>query len=121
VEVVSSNEKIKDGRTVRQLLIDKYAEDEKKSEAAQPLEITPEEKSSVKDMKYGKKFPTPFYLQTYVLAKRAFTQRKGDILSWERIIQIAIIAVLAGLLWFRRDTDGMNSLDLCPHPLAIHL
>jgi hypothetical protein len=32
VEVVSCSEKVKDGRTVRQMLIDTYAEDQKKIE-----------------------------------------------------------------------------------------
>lgn len=111
MEVVSSQEKIKDGRTVRQLLIDTYAENEKKqhNEDSQPLEINEEEKRSVRDMKKGAKFPTPFYQQTVVLAKRTFTQRRGEILSWDRIFQIAFIAVLAGLLWFRRDTVGKQS------------
>jgi hypothetical protein len=119
VEVVSSNQKIKDGRTVRQLLIDTYAENEKKdreeghgghsgNNGQQSLETDNAEleKASIRDMKKGKKFPTPFYQQTYVLAKRTFIQRRGDLLGWDRIIQVAIISVLAGLLWIRRDTTG---------------
>src|SRR3989344_3253352 len=66
VEVVSSNQKIKDGRTVRQLLIDTYAENEKKdreeghgghagNNGQQSLETdnTELEKASIKDMKKG--------------------------------------------------------------------
>lgn len=98
---------------MRQLLIDTYAENEKKNSLTQPLEVSEEEGRSVRDMKYGKKFPTPLYQQTWVLAKRAFMQRKGEILSWERIIQIGFISVLSGLLWFRRDTTGAKVPSCC--------
>jgi hypothetical protein len=117
VEVVSAQQKIKDGRTVRQLLIDTYAENEKKEDkeghagnnGKHSMEISEIEKESVKDMKHGKKFPTPFYQQTYVLAKRTFIQRRGDLLGWDRIFLILTISVLAGLLWLRRDTTGTRS------------
>jgi hypothetical protein len=131
VEVVSSNQKIKDGRTVRQLLIDTYAENEKKdreeghgghagNNGQQSLETDNSEleKASIKDMKKGKKFPTPFYQQTYVLGKRAFIQRRGDLLGWDRIIQVAIISVLAGLLWIRRDTTGKDNTHAHTHAHA---
>jgi hypothetical protein len=118
VEVVSAQQKIKDGRTVRQLLIDTYAENEKKEDkeghagnnGKHSMEINEIEKESVKDMKHGKKFPTPFYQQTYVLAKRTFIQRRGDLLGWDRIFLILTISVLAGLLWLRRDTTGTRPL-----------
>lgn len=76
VEVVSSQEKLPDGRSVRQLLIDSYAEKEKRNEIdPEPFEITEEEKRSVQDMKKGPKYPTPFYIHVMVLTRRAFIQR----------------------------------------------
>ncbi|ELR11672.1 ABC2 type transporter superfamily protein [Acanthamoeba castellanii str. Neff] len=113
LEVVSSTEKVKDGRTVRQMLIDTYGENEKKREAEQNNEGMREEKEqekeeeakSLEDMKHGDKFVTPFWLQTWVLTKRTFKQRRHDILSWDRIIQILFIAVLSGLLWLQMDKD----------------
>jgi hypothetical protein len=108
---VSSPQKIKDGRTVRQLLIDAYSENERKNQeetAGQqpPPEVDELSKASLEDMKHGKKFPTSFYQQTFVLTKRSFIQRRGDLLGWNRIMQIIFISVLAGLLWIRRDTTG---------------
>jgi ABC-type multidrug transport system ATPase subunit len=123
VEVVSSTEKVKDGRTVRQMLIDTYGENEKKREAEQLNdEARRDEKEqerdkeaeakSLEDMKHGDKFVTPFWLQTWVLTKRTFKQRRHDILSWDRIIQILFIAVLSGLLWLQMDKDGTVSSEV---------
>ncbi len=39
-------------------------------------------------MKHGKKFPTSLYQQTFVLTKRSFIQRRGDLLGWNRIMQM---------------------------------
>jgi len=112
LEVVTSTEKLKDGRSVKQLLIDNYAEQHKDEvDEAPQLELTPEEESSVQDLKHGQKYQTPFYHQVMVLAKRAFMQRRNDILSWDRIILICLIAILSGLLWFRRSTTETNIND----------
>jgi len=97
---------------VKQLLIDNYAEQHKDEvDEAPQLELTPEEESSVQDLKHGQKYQTPFYHQVMVLAKRAFMQRRNDILSWDRIILICLIAILSGLLWFRRSTTGTDRID----------
>ena len=124
MEVVSSPQKIKDGRTVRQLLIDSYAENERKQreEAAgqePPAEVDELAQASVEDMKHGKKFPTPLYQQTFVLTKRTFIQRRGDLLGWNRIMQIMFISVLAGLLWLRRNTTGTPPPQPPHHPTSI--
>jgi len=55
-------------------------------------------------MKYGDKYPTPFYQQTWVLANRAFNQRKAEILSWQRTIQILVITLVTSFLWFQTGT-----------------
>jgi hypothetical protein len=103
VEVVTSNEKINDGRTVRQLLIDTYAANEKESEAIKPLKIDDDQREGVRDMKKGPKYPTSIFTQTWVMATRSFKQRRHDILSWSHIIQIVLISILSGLLWFQMD------------------
>jgi energy-coupling factor transporter ATP-binding protein EcfA2 len=109
LEVVTSTETIADGRTVRQLLIDTYAENEAKrgdgdgSSKAKPVQLDDEEREAVRDMKKGKKYPTSFFAQTWVMAVRSFKQRRHDILSWMHLIQIALIALLGGLLWFQMD------------------
>lgn len=107
VELVTATEKVSDGRTVRQLLIDTYAENEKKDSSngayGKPIEITEEHKEGAHDIKKGAKYPTSFWLQTWVMATRTFKQRRHDILSWSHTIQIAIIAIIAGLLWFQMD------------------
>lgn len=103
VEVVTSNEKINDGRTVRQLLIDTYAANEKESEAIKPLKIDDDQREGVHDMKKGPKYPTSIFTQTWVMATRSFKQRRHDILSWSHIIQIVLISILSGLLWFQMD------------------
>lgn len=117
VELVTSSEKMKDGRTVKQLLIDTYAENEKNEKSSSPNEdpkITEVEEKSLKDVKHGPKYQTPFWLQTYVLAKRTFKQRRHDILSWDKIILILCISVLSGLLWLQMDKDGTQLLLLVP-------
>jgi hypothetical protein len=105
------------------MLIDTYGENEKKREAEQLNdEARRDEKEqerdkeaeakSLEDMKHGDKFVTPFWLQTWVLTKRTFKQRRHDILSWDRIIQILFIAVLSGLLWLQMDKDGTVSSEV---------
>jgi hypothetical protein len=106
VEVVSCSEKVKDGRTVRQMLIDTYAEDQKKNEIEKEQPNDDAEAKSLKDMKQGAKFVTPFWEQTWVLGKRTFKQRRHDILSWDKLIQIGFMSVLSGLLWLQMDKDG---------------
>jgi hypothetical protein len=100
---VTSNEKVNDGRTVRQLLIDNYAANEKTSDVTKPLKIDDDQREGVRDMKKGAKYPTSFWTQTWVMATRSFKQRRHDILSWSHFIQIGLIAILAGLLWFQMD------------------
>lgn len=104
LEVVTCNEKVADGRTVRQMLIDTYAENNKAdAEASKPLPIDDEQREGVRDMKKGTKYPTSFFTQTWVMATRSFKQRRHDILNWMHVIQISLISVLAGLLWFQMD------------------
>jgi hypothetical protein len=104
LEVVTSTEKVADGRTVRQLLIDTYAENEAKSrDEFKPIQIDDDERDAVRDMQKGPKYPTSFFTQAWVMAVRSFKQRRHDILSWMHLIQIALIAILSGLLWFQMD------------------
>jgi hypothetical protein len=110
VEVVSCSEKVKDGRTVRQMLIDTYAEDQKKIAAEKERSNDDAEAKSLNDMKHGSKFVTPFWEQTWILGKRTFKQRRHDILSWEKIILIGLLSVLSGLLWLQMDKDGTTAI-----------
>lgn len=102
LEVVTCNDKVSDERTVKQLLIDTYAQNEKKDDVAiEPLEITEDHDIATQDIMKGAKYPTNFWFQTWIMATRTFKQRRHDILSWSHTIQIAIIAIIAALLWFQ--------------------
>ncbi|KAL6078372.1 ATP-binding cassette sub-family G member 2-like [Balamuthia mandrillaris] len=107
LEVVTSDEKTSDGRTVRQLLIDNYAEEFQKDSTAngKPLKIEEEMEEGLVDMKKGAKYPTGMLQQTWVLANRAFKQRRHDILSWMNVIQMLLISLLSGFIWFQMDKD----------------
>jgi hypothetical protein len=118
VEVVSCHKPIKDGRTVRQLLIDSYAANHPKDEQEEEDEKEEEEEGeqrelqqSVQDLRKGKKYPTPFLTQLWILAQRTFKQRRAEILCWRQVVLIVVLAVLSGLLWLRLDKDG--ALPLC--------
>ena len=63
VEVVTANDPMPDGRSVRQMLIDTYAENEKKRNDIPPLDVGPLEQETVDDMRYGPKYPTSFIMQ----------------------------------------------------------
>ncbi len=67
VELVTSSEKIKDGRTVRQYLIDSWKErieENNNSEVEQPVMS---EKETRKQMKTVTKYPTPWHTQVNAL------------------------------------------------------
>ncbi len=64
VELVTSAEKIKDGRTVRQYLIDSWKEKEEGGKEKVPVEYPIlSEKEARKQMKIATKYPTPWHLQ----------------------------------------------------------
>lgn len=65
-----------------------------------------DEKKAVKDMRKGSKYPTPFWLQTLVLATRTFKQRRHELINYQQTFQLIIIAIIVGLLWFDMDYDG---------------
>ncbi len=74
VELVTSTEKIKDGRTVRQYLIDSWKEkDEEKEKAPVEYPIL-SEKEARKQMKIATKYPTPWHLQVTLVF---FTHRSA--------------------------------------------
>jgi hypothetical protein len=115
--VVSCHKPSKDGRTVRQLLIDSYAAQEQKQEQPAEKEIQEEEDQSelertVQDLRKGKKYTTPFWLQLWILAQRTFKQRRAEILCWRQVVLVVALAVLSGLLWLRLGKDG--ALPLLP-------
>jgi hypothetical protein len=120
VEVVSCHKPVKDGRTVRQLLIDSYAGNRQKDETEKEESMEDDKnkddqqelQEAVQDLRKGKKYPTPFLTQMRVLAKRTFKQRRVEILCWRQIILNVVLAVLSGLLWLRLDKDG--ALPLSP-------
>ncbi len=67
VELVTSSEKIKDGRTVRQYLIDSWKERiEENKDADVELPII-SEKETRKQMKAVTKYPTPWHTQVNAL------------------------------------------------------
>jgi ATP-binding cassette subfamily G (WHITE) protein 2 len=101
LEVVTCNEKMNDGRTVRQLLIDSYGQREKDDGPTKPVKITDEFKAGAMDIKKGPKYPTNFFLQTGVMAMRTFKQRRHEILSWAHVIQVSLISILSAFLWFQ--------------------
>lgn len=104
LEVVTANETLKDGKSVKQMLIDTYAENQKTIEGKRPpITIGEEERSAVQDIKKGRKYNTSFHAQMFVMAMRAFKQRRGDILNWMQTFTIVAIAILSGLLWFQMD------------------
>ncbi|ELR21489.1 ABC transporter, ATPbinding domain containing protein [Acanthamoeba castellanii str. Neff] len=110
LEVVSCHKPSKDGRTVRQLLIDSYAAQEQKQEQPAEKEMQEEEDQSelertVQDLRKGKKYTTPFWLQLWILAQRTFKQRRAEILCWRQVVLVVALAVLSGLLWLRLGKD----------------
>jgi hypothetical protein len=132
--VVSSTRTIKDGRTVRQLLIDSYAANHPTTDDGakkQPLLIAddddqPEksttttknsntgqwgEEASLKDVRKGAKYPTHFLQQLRVLTVRTFKQRRPAILSAPQIIVVVIFAIASSLFWLRMDKDGTPPTD----------
>lgn len=110
LEVVTANESLKDGKSVKQMLIDTYAENQKAIEGKRPpIRIGEPEKEAVHDIKKGTKYYTSFYTQMLVMAMRAFKQRRGDILNWMQTFTILAIAVLSGLLWFQMDKKRERS------------
>jgi hypothetical protein len=117
VEVVTANETLKDGKSVKQMLIDTYAENQKAIEGKRPqITIGEDEREAVHDIKKGPKYSTSFHAQMLVMAMRAFKQRRGDILNWMQTFTIVAIAILSGLLWFQMDKKGTASLCsfFCP-------
>lgn len=121
MEVVTANETLKDGKSVKQMLIDTYAENQKTIEGKRPpITIGEEERSAVQDIKKGRKYNTSFHAQMFVMAMRAFKQRRGDILNWMQTFTIVAIAILSGLLWFQMDMKGNQPpLSSPPPPRAI--
>eukprot|EP01087_Luapelamoeba_hula_P007905 TRINITY_DN1945_c0_g1_i1.p1 TRINITY_DN1945_c0_g1~~TRINITY_DN1945_c0_g1_i1.p1 ORF type:complete len:724 (-),score=171.23 TRINITY_DN1945_c0_g1_i1:51-2222(-) len=121
LELVTTNEKVEDGRPVKQYLIEKYQElktggseyliperpkasfDDEEEGKDEDDNLSDKEKEAVKDMKHGPKYPTPFWLQMWLLAVRAFKQRRADIINWQHTFQLLVIAILAGLLWLDMD------------------
>jgi hypothetical protein len=107
--VVSCHKPGKDGRTVRQLLIDSYAsqEQEQPAEKERREDEDPRElERMVQDLRKGKKYTTPFWLQLWILAQRTFKQRRAEILCWRQVVLVVALAVLSGLLWLRLGKDG---------------
>jgi hypothetical protein len=131
--VVSSTRTIKDGRTVRQLLIDSYAANHPTTDDGdkKPLLITDDddddhqekstatrnnadqwgEEASLKDVRKGAKYPTHFLQQLRVLTVRTFKQRRPAILSTPQIIVVVVFAIVSGLFWLRMDKDGTPPTD----------
>ncbi|ELR21493.1 ABC2 type transporter superfamily protein [Acanthamoeba castellanii str. Neff] len=134
LEVVSSTRTIKDGRTVRQLLIDSYAANHPTTDDGdkkQPLLIAADddddqhekstttkndtgqwgEEASLKDVRKGAKYPTHFLQQLRVLTVRTFKQRRPAILSTPQIIVVVVFAIVSGLFWLRMDKDEESLAD----------
>jgi hypothetical protein len=130
VEVVSSNRLIKDGRTVRQFLVDTYAASHATKDGEgkkQPLLISNDDdeqdddlqlkkgepgagqwgvEDSLRDIRKGPKYPTPFLKQLQVLTVRTFKQRRPAILSNAQLIVILAFAIISGIFWLRMDKTG---------------
>lgn len=60
-------------------------------------EIHKSTKSKVKLDKYA----VPFYLQLLMLTWRSFKQRRKELLTWFYCLQIAVISVVFGCVWFQ--------------------
>lgn len=107
--MVNCKKQTKDGRTVKQFLIDSYAAAHREEEPASSegkVEDEYELKRSVQDVRKGKKYTTPFWEQLWVLSQRTFKQRRAEILCFRQVVQFVALAVLSGLLWLRLDKDG---------------
>jgi hypothetical protein len=118
--VVSSTRTIKDGRTVRQYLIDTYAANHpgRDGDKKQPLLIADDDDvepgkgkkdQEVKEVRKGAKYQTPFHQQLRVLTVRTFKQRRPAILSNSQIILVLIFSIVSGLFWLRMDKAGTRA------------
>nr|WIL04310.1 ABC2 type transporter [Cedratvirus lena]WIL04934.1 ABC2 type transporter [Cedratvirus duvanny] len=48
-----------------------------------------------------KKYAIPFYLQLLILTWRSFKQRRKELLTWFYSLQIAVISLVFGCIWFQ--------------------
>eukprot|EP01087_Luapelamoeba_hula_P022636 TRINITY_DN8165_c0_g1_i1.p1 TRINITY_DN8165_c0_g1~~TRINITY_DN8165_c0_g1_i1.p1 ORF type:complete len:719 (-),score=140.48 TRINITY_DN8165_c0_g1_i1:90-2246(-) len=115
LELVTTDEKTDDGKPVKQYLIESFAERQKELEADRPnpseQEFGQEEVAAVRDINKGRKFLTPFWLQSYILGIRGFKQRRGELINWRNTFQMLIIAFLVAVLWYDMDYDEGSLRD----------
>jgi len=82
VEVVTTSEVLKDGTSVKQMLIDTYAEKEKNEEEKRATISTSEaEQDTLDDIKHGPKYQTGFFLQVELPSPLSLCSSSHETLS----------------------------------------
>ncbi|KAL4334058.1 hypothetical protein GQ457_07G014350 [Hibiscus cannabinus] len=103
----SPTESTKDQTLVKKTLIDSYGMRiaEKLKEELQDISNVPADESENKTLA---KWPTTWWQQFIVLLQRGVKERKHESFSGLNIAEILVVAVLAGLLWWKSDISHLQ-------------